>query len=109
MNLVQENQVDINEQIGLWFQSINNLNLSSAHQRQSPGALAVGLGDLEILKTENLVEGSRKLGRYFLDGLKTLEHHPSMGGGCGTGFWLIIDFTVKKISRAQFPFENLTS
>ena len=47
------------------------------------------------------------MGAYFLDGLKTLEHHPSVGEVRGTGLWLAIDFTVDKKSRTHFPLENL--
>ena len=72
-----------------------------------PVSCAVGLRNLEILETENLIENSEKMGRYFLEGLKTLEHHPSVGEVRGTGLWLAIDFTVNKQSRTQFPLENL--
>ena len=69
----------------------------------------MGLRNLEILETENLVENSKKIGHYFLDGLKTLEIHPSGGEVRGTGLWLAIDFTTNKKSRTPFPFENLMS
>jgi adenosylmethionine-8-amino-7-oxononanoate aminotransferase len=72
-----------------------------------PVSCAVALRNLEILETEKLIENSEKMGRYFLDGLNTLLHHPSVGEVRGTGLWLAIDFTVDKESRAPFPLENL--
>ena len=84
---------------------LNHLHTYGNH----PVACAVGLKNLEILETEKLIENSEKMGRYFLDGLKTLEHHPSVGEVRGTGLWLAIDFTINKKSRASFPLENLMS
>jgi len=84
---------------------LNHLHTYGNH----PVSCAVGLRNLEILETENLVENSRKMGHYFLDGLKTLENHPSVGEVRGTGLWLAIDFTCNKKSRTPFPLENLMS
>ena len=49
------------------------------------------------------------MGRYFLDGLKSLESHPSVGEVRGTGLWLGLDFTIDKKTRASFPLPNLMS
>ena len=68
-----------------------------------PVACAAGLKNIEILQTENLVRNSREMGKYFLDGLKTLERHPIVGEVRGTGLWLGLDFTSDKKSRAPFP------
>ncbi|MEE4164722.1 MAG: aspartate aminotransferase family protein [Desulfocapsaceae bacterium] len=72
-----------------------------------PVCCAVGLKNLEILESEDMICKSEEMGRYFLDGLKTLEHHPSVGEVRGTGLWLAIDFTADKKTRALFPLENL--
>ncbi len=72
-----------------------------------PVSCAVAVRNLEILSAEKLVENSCSMGRYFLDGLKTLAHHPSVGEVRGTGLWLAIDFTSDKKTRAPFPFNNL--
>ena len=85
------------------IEMLNHLHTYGNH----PVSCAVGLRNLEILETEDLIENSEKMGRYFLDGLKTLEHHPSVGEVRGTGLWLAIDFTVNKQSRTHFPLENL--
>ena len=82
---------------------LNHLHTYGNH----PVSCAVALRNLEILDAEALIENSEKMGRYFLDGLKTLEHHPSVGEVRGTGLWLAIDFTIDKQSRAPFPLENL--
>lgn len=84
---------------------LNHLHTYGNH----PVSCAVGVKNLEILEEENLVENSAKMGSYFLDGLKTLEHHPSVGEVRGTGLWLAIDFTTNKKSRAPFPLENMMS
>lgn len=72
-----------------------------------PVSCAVALKNLELIENEKLIENSKKMGRYFLDALKTLADHPSIGEVRGTGLWLAIDFTVDQKSRAPFPLENL--
>jgi putrescine---pyruvate transaminase len=74
-----------------------------------PVPCAVGLRNLEIIREEKLVQNSATMGDYFLDGLRTLEHHPSVGEVRGTGLWLAIDFTTGKKTRAPFPAANLLS
>lgn len=68
-----------------------------------PVACAAGLKNIEIIQEENLVENSREMGKYFLNGLKTLTHHPIVGAVRGTGLWLGLDFTSDKKTRAPFP------
>ncbi len=82
---------------------LNHLHTYGNH----PVCCAVGLKNLQILESEKMIENSEKMGRYFLDGLKTLEHHPSVGEVRGTGLWLAIDFTTDKKSRATFPLKNI--
>jgi len=72
-----------------------------------PVSCAVGLKNIEILKRDRLVEHSAAMGEYFLDGLRDLQDHPSVGEVRGTGLWLAIDFTADKKSRAPYPFKNL--
>jgi taurine-pyruvate aminotransferase len=74
-----------------------------------PVACAAGLKNIEIIKKENLVRNSREMGNYFLDGLKTLEHHPIVGEVRGTGLWLGLDFTSDKKVRAPFPLQRLNN
>jgi adenosylmethionine-8-amino-7-oxononanoate aminotransferase len=74
-----------------------------------PVPCAAGLKNLEILQAENLVDNSEKMGKYFLDGLKTLEHHSIVGEARGTGLWLALDFTADKKDRAPFPMNRLNN
>lgn len=72
-----------------------------------PVPCAVGLQNIEILEREKLVENSSAMGEYFLEALKSMEHHPSVGEVRGTGLWLAIDFTTDKKTRAPYPVANL--
>jgi putrescine---pyruvate transaminase len=68
-----------------------------------PVACAAALKNIEILNAENLVENSRQMGGYFLERLKTLEHHSIVGEVRGTGLWTAMDLTSDKKTRALFP------
>jgi adenosylmethionine-8-amino-7-oxononanoate aminotransferase len=82
---------------------LNHLHTYGNH----PVSCAVGLANIEILKREGLVERSAAMGEYFLDGLRGLVDHPSVGEVRGTGLWLAIDFTADKKTRAAYPTANL--
>jgi adenosylmethionine-8-amino-7-oxononanoate aminotransferase len=72
-----------------------------------PVSCAAGVKNIEIIKKEKLVENSYKMGAYFLEGLKSLESHPTIGEARGTGLWTAIDFTVNKKNRAPFPLNRI--
>jgi adenosylmethionine-8-amino-7-oxononanoate aminotransferase len=72
-----------------------------------PVACAAALKNIEIMKRENLVEDSQRMGIYFLEKLRTLEFHPIVGEVRGTGLWTAIDLTTDKKSRAPFPVNHL--
>jgi putrescine---pyruvate transaminase len=74
-----------------------------------PVSCAVGVRNIEIIETEKLVENSATMGAYFLEGLRGLESHPSVGEARGVGLWLALDFTTDKKTRAPFPLSNLLS
>jgi len=74
-----------------------------------PVSCAAALKNIEILKAENLVENSRRMGSYFLERLKSLEDHPIVGEVRGTGLWTAIDLTSDKKTRALFPAKGLNS
>jgi adenosylmethionine-8-amino-7-oxononanoate aminotransferase len=74
-----------------------------------PVSCAAGLKNIEILQNENLVQNSREMGKYFLDGLRTLESHPIVGEVRGTGLWLGLDFTSDKKIRAPFPLQRMNN
>lgn len=72
-----------------------------------PVSCAAALKNIEILKKENLIENSYKMGIYFLERLKTLEHHPIVGEVRGTGLWTAIDLTTNKKKRLLFPGDRM--
>ena len=73
-----------------------------------PVACAAAIKNLEIMQRENLVDHSRKMGIYFLEKLRTLEYHPSVGEVRGTGLWTAIDLTMDKKTRALFPVDRMS-
>jgi adenosylmethionine-8-amino-7-oxononanoate aminotransferase len=73
-----------------------------------PVPCAAALKNIEIIQQENLIQNAEEMGRYFLDGLKTLERHPIVGEARGTGLWLALDFTSDKKTRALFPLDRLS-
>lgn len=73
-----------------------------------PVSCAAALKNIEIMKRENLVENSHRMGIYFLERLRTLEHHPIVGEVRGTGLWTAIDLTRDKKTKTLFPTDRLT-
>ena len=74
-----------------------------------PVSCAAALKNIEIMKRENLVENSHRMGTYFLEKLRTLEFHPTVGEVRGTGLWTAIDFTTEKKKKAPFPLSRINS
>lgn len=81
----------------------NNLQTYMNH----PAACAAGLKNIEILTREHLVENAQTMGEYFLERLRSLAHHPSVGEVRGTGLWTAMDLTTDRASRALFPAKHL--
>jgi adenosylmethionine-8-amino-7-oxononanoate aminotransferase len=73
-----------------------------------PAACVAGLTNLAILTRERLVENAQALGEYFLERLRSLAHHPSVGEVRGTGLWAALDLTTDRATRALFPAKHLT-
>jgi len=72
-----------------------------------PVACAAAIANIEILTRENLIESSRVLGEYFLDGLRSLAGHPSVGEVRGIGLWAALDLTTHRATRTPFPADRL--
>ncbi len=87
------------------IEMINHLHTYGSH----PVSCAAGLKVVEIMKKENLVQNSHEMGVYFLECLKSLESHPTVGETRGTGLWAAIDFTSDKKRRAPFPLDRLNN
>jgi adenosylmethionine-8-amino-7-oxononanoate aminotransferase len=66
-------------------------------------ACAAALKNIEIMQRENLIEHAHQMGRHFLERLRTLEYHPTVGEVRGTGLWTAIDFTLDKKKKTPFP------
>jgi adenosylmethionine-8-amino-7-oxononanoate aminotransferase len=74
------------------------------------GAAACALKVIEIKERENLVEKVRVDGAYFLDALKQeLEPLPIVGQVRGIGFWLAVDFTSDKATKAAFTDDTVVA
>lgn len=74
-----------------------------------PVSCAAALKNIEIIEKEKLVENASKMGKHLLEGLKSLESHPTVGEARGTGLWAALDFTTDKKKRKPFPAERLSS
>lgn len=72
-----------------------------------PVACAAALANIEILKREKLVENAHVLGEYFLNGLRSLSEHSSVGEVRGTGLWAALDLTADRATRTPFPADRL--
>ncbi|MFH1136707.1 MAG: aspartate aminotransferase family protein [Pseudomonadota bacterium] len=72
-----------------------------------PVSCAAALANIKIMEDEKLVENSREMGTYFLNGLQALEAHAIVGEARGAGLWTALDLTMDKKTRAPFPLENL--
>lgn len=72
-----------------------------------PVSCAAALKNIEIMKKEKMIQNAKTMGHYFLEGLKTLTSHPTVGEVRGTGLWTAIDFTVDKKTRLPFSVDRL--
>ena len=63
------------------------------------GPLAAALENIRIIEDENLVENSRVVGQYLLEGLKTLEDFPIVGDVRGKGLFCGIEFVKDKKTK----------
>jgi adenosylmethionine-8-amino-7-oxononanoate aminotransferase len=68
-----------------------------------PVCCAAAMKTLEIIEKERLVENSAEMGRYFLEGLKSLQKHPIAGEARGIGLWLALEIVQDKKKKTPFP------
>jgi len=67
------------------------------------GAAAAATTVIRIMERDNLIEKVRTDGAWFLDGLKQeLEPLAIVGEARGAGFWVAVDFTEDKATKAPF-------
>ena len=74
-----------------------------------PVPCAAGIKTIEILVRDKLVQAAESLGKYFLEGLQAMAHHPIVGEVRGIGMWTAIDFTTDKKTHAPLPVEHLVN
>ncbi|HWP48934.1 MAG TPA: aspartate aminotransferase family protein [Candidatus Limnocylindrales bacterium] len=74
-----------------------------------PVACAAGVANLAILEKENLVENSRKMGAYLLEGLRSLEKHRIVGDVNGLGLLARVELVKDKTTREPFPFDHFVA
>jgi len=65
-------------------------------------AAAAALKNIEIMKRENLVENSREMGAYLLDGLNELRKLPLVGDVRGRGLLAAVELVRDKQTREPF-------
>jgi adenosylmethionine-8-amino-7-oxononanoate aminotransferase len=64
-----------------------------------PAAAAVALRNIEIILEERLAERAADTGRYLLDGLKTLMHHPWVGDVRGKGLLVGVELVTDRATK----------
>ena len=62
-------------------------------------AAAAAIKNIEIIVEENLVERSAQSGAYLMEGLRSLESHPTVGDVRGIGLMCCVDFVKNKETR----------
>ncbi|HSU07554.1 MAG TPA: aminotransferase [Acetobacteraceae bacterium] len=72
-------------------------------------AAAVALRNIEILEAEHLAERSAEVGRYLLDGLRTLLTHPVVGDVRGKGLLLAVELVKDRVSKEPLGPAQLTA
>lgn len=65
-------------------------------------AAAAALKNIEIVQREKLVENSREMGKYLLDGLDSLRRLPLVGDVRGRGLLAAVELVRDKETRAPF-------
>jgi adenosylmethionine-8-amino-7-oxononanoate aminotransferase len=74
-----------------------------------PVSCTAALKNIEIMQREDLIQNSYEMGMYLLEGLRTLESHPTVGEARGKGLWVALDLTTDKKKKAPFPLDRLMS
>ncbi|MCR4427744.1 MAG: aspartate aminotransferase family protein [Caldiserica bacterium] len=70
----------------------------------NPVNCAAALATLEVLKEENLISNSRRVGEIFLEKLKNLEEkHPSIGEVRGLGLLIGVELVKDKKTKEPYP------
>jgi adenosylmethionine-8-amino-7-oxononanoate aminotransferase len=68
-----------------------------------PVSCTASLENIRIIEEENLVQNSAVVGKYLLNGLQSLSHHPTVGDVRGLGLLTAIEFVRDRTTRERFP------
>jgi adenosylmethionine-8-amino-7-oxononanoate aminotransferase len=68
-----------------------------------PTCCAVALRNIQIIEEEELVERAAVTGQRFLEQLRTLEAHPSVGDVRGLGMIAAVELVANKETKQLFP------
>jgi len=68
-----------------------------------PVCCAAALTSIEIIEKENLVANAAAMGKIFLEGLKDLTKHPTVGEARGLGLWCALEIVQDKKTKTPFP------
>jgi adenosylmethionine-8-amino-7-oxononanoate aminotransferase len=71
----------------------------------NPLSARVGLEVLAIIREQNLIENSRRMGLRLLEGLRKLLDHPTVGDVRGKGLMAGVEFVRNKKTKEPFPVE----
>ncbi|MDJ0784014.1 MAG: aspartate aminotransferase family protein [Desulfosarcinaceae bacterium] len=72
-----------------------------------PASCMAALANIDIIERENLVENSAVVGRYLLERLQELSHHPTVGDVRGIGLFCAVEYVRDKQRKTPFD-EALT-
>lgn len=74
-----------------------------------PVASAAAKANIEIILREKLVDNAREVGVYLLEGLRSLESHPTVGNVRGIGMLCAVELVLDRQTRQQFAPEHMMS
>lgn len=94
--LLHENIANVFEEAGQPF-------LGGHTYSCNPLAAVIGAYVLNCIKEEGLVENSRTVGKYLLDGLQTLKEYPLVGDVRGMGLLAGIELVNDPVLKTPFP------
>lgn len=97
----------INKKVFDTIANASGLFLSGHTWAGNPMSAAVICKTLEIIKEQQLIERSRKMGDYLAQRLETLRSHPTVGDIRGEGLMRGIEFVADKETKKPLPPETM--
>jgi taurine-pyruvate aminotransferase len=66
-----------------------------------PVSCAVALRNIEIMEAEKLADRAAEMGKYLIDGLRTLSKHPAVGDVRGKGLLIGVELVKDRATKEQ--------